>query len=67
VIQVVGIMIGAYIFTRMIEILATTEAKKSRLFLRICAIITAVIAAGGIFALITQGEQISSFFKNISF
>ncbi len=66
-IQVVGIMIGAYIFTRMIEILATTEAKKSRLFLRICAIITALIAAGSIFALITQGEQISSFFKNISF
>jgi uncharacterized membrane protein len=66
-IQLVGIMIGAYIFTRMIEILVTTEAKKSKLFLRICAIITAVIAAGGIFALITQGEQISSFFKNISY
>jgi hypothetical protein len=67
VIQIVGIMIGAYIFTRMIEILATTEAKKTKFFLRICAIITAVIAVGGIFALITQGEQISSFFKNIGF
>jgi len=53
-IPTIGYMIGAYIFTRMIQIIVTTEAKRGKIFLKICAILTAIVAVGGIAFLLYQ-------------
>ncbi len=47
-IPMIGYMIGAYVFVRMVQIIIMTERKKATWFLRACAIFGLIVAIGGI-------------------
>lgn len=49
-VQVIGIMIGAYIFTRMVEILTHAQGKRDT-GLVLVAVVTMLVAALGVFTL----------------
>jgi hypothetical protein len=56
-IQIIGIMIGMYIITRMGEII---ERKEFSFLLKIFAVLTAIVAMFGIFDLIVTGSRTPS-------
>ncbi len=60
-IQVIGLMIGAYIFTRMLGLMIDKNPQ-THSATRIFAMITAFIAVVGCFLLIVSGASLSSHF-----
>lgn len=57
-IPIIGVMIGLYVITRMVEVIASN----SRSFIKVIAGITAVGNGLGIVALVTNGSEVSSVF-----
>lgn len=55
-IQLIGLMMGAYIFTRMVELLGGT----GNIFAKVCGVITILVVAFCVFGLINTGNQVSS-------
>lgn len=56
-IPTIGVMIGAYIFTRMAELLGRSEAG---IVVRILAAMTLLVALVGMFILLVSGASIPS-------
>jgi hypothetical protein len=55
VIQIIGLMIGAYIVTRMLELLIKSERFQS--FVQIAAVLTLLLTVLGMFGLVMTGSS----------
>jgi hypothetical protein len=55
VIQIIGVTIGAYIITRMLELLITRE--RFQVFVQLAAVLTLLVSMFGIFGLLMSGSS----------
>ena len=58
-IPTIGVMIGAYIITRMVELIARTDQPESYAFVRILAVITIAVTVLAIISLYSSSAMIS--------
>ena len=54
----IGIIIGAYVFTRMVSFLTRNGNREESIFVKMFAVITAIIAFIGVIDLIMTGTPI---------
>uniref|UniRef100_UPI00333EAAFA hypothetical protein n=1 Tax=Castellaniella defragrans TaxID=75697 RepID=UPI00333EAAFA len=60
-IQLIGLMIGAYIFTRMVEVLSGVGSPAAKVF----GVITILIVLVCVYGLISAGNDVSSSLRSI--
>lgn len=58
-IPAIGLMIAAYIFTRMLQIIID-KAKETNIVVMLCAVITIIVTLYAAYVLITKGTEIAS-------
>jgi hypothetical protein len=56
-IQIIGVMIAAYVITRMVELMTNKQTHDT---VALCAFVTLLISVFGVYMLFTTGNQLAS-------